>query len=650
MNTKILSFVFAFFLSAVLLGGIASAYSSLDLPLSIISKPNSVLHNSGSFQIVFNASFVTSGPAGDNATITFSSPSNPQISSATFAPASALFNDGDTKTITATISYPAFQTGAISGTITASDSTKTGLSNSLAFSIPINNTASLSDIVKTQELSRTQNGTFNLFNNGNVPLNLALNSTGAFNVNLYEGTSTTIINSLTISPNTTKTLRVVPTTIPTLSFGSNAATITANDAGNNVSKSVQFSITEGFCKPAIGTNLSLNDIEITNDGEGDDNEWLLLDNVRVRVDVDNDGPNDIDDIFVKLGLFDSSGKNVVGKLEFSTDDEEEIELGDIDSGDDDRATFEFKVPGDLSTGTYKLVFKTFSKDEGESTLCVDSMSSIETIKINNQDDSGKFIGFDNIKVSPTQATCGDSVALDFDAVNVGEDDEDQVRVKLYNRELALDQSIEIKQGLDRGDSKLLSFTFQIPSSATDKNYNLELLADYDYRNGNYDESLDSPTIVPLKVFGCAPSTETTIASITPSLQSDAKPGEDLLISAVIRNTGSSSMTYTIDVKGYSDWAKLNSITDRLISLSAGESKTIQLSLLPNADASGENSLTLELRSGDKVQSSQMKVNFPEKESSFAKSLRENKLAWVIGLVNVILVILIIIVAVKLSRS
>ena len=211
--------------------------------------------------------------------------------------------------------------------------------------------------------------------------------------------------------------------------------------------------------------------------------------------------------------------------------------------------------------------------------------------------------------------------------------------------------MEIKQGLDQGDSQALSFNFQIPTGLSDKYYNLELTSEYDYSNGVYRDFSDISTSVPLRVFGCTASSDSeSFASITANLQSDVKAGEDLSVSATIRNTGSQSAQFTIDVKGYSDWAKLNSISDRLVTIAAGESKTVQISILPNSDVAGSQTFSIEARSGSQVQTKQIVVDFPGSSNALVNSLKTNTTAWIIGLVNVILIILIIIVAVKLSRN
>lgn len=385
---------------------------------------------------------------------------------------------------------------------------------------------------------------------------------------------------------------------------------------------------------------------MSNTGRGDDNEWQPLDVIKVEVDVENKGATDLDNVIVVLGLFDSAGKNVANKFDYTTKDEEEADVGDLNDGDEETATFEFKVPADFKTGNYKLVFKAYSDDISQSTVCTDTVaqSLIENIQVREEDDEDKFIAFDNVIVSPAQATCGDSVTVTFDAVNVGEDDEDKVKVNLFSKDLQVNQFSEITQGLDKGDLKLMSFSFQVPQVA-DKTYYLELTADYDYRNGNYHKATDESAKHGLRVFGCAGTPVTGSSAITAQLASEATAGKPLIVKATITNTGDKAGVFAVSASGFESWASLSDVSDRLVQLDAGKSKEITLTLQPTKEASGEKIFTIETRSDTgNVQSRQVAVTIAN-----AGLFAGNSWVWVLAGINVLLVVLIIIVAVVVSR-
>ncbi len=642
MKFKLSSFILVLLALVVLISS-ASAVSFANTASSLVTPANAT-HNAGSFQMTFqlNNTDAFAGPVTlDKSILGISG------SSLTFSPASGFtLNSGENRTVTATLSYPSFQSGTISGSLTASNST--GSTQAFSFNVPILPAKTFS-LTKLVETSKTQNGTMRVDNTGNTNLNLALSASGAFNASFYDGSA--LLPSVSVPAGQSKTLTVSPI-ISSLSFGSNGATVVANDSANGVQQTLGFAIAEGFCSPAaIGTNLTVTDVNIQNQGSGDDNSWTLLDTLSVEVRVDNRGLTDLDDIIVQFGLIDNLGRDVSNKLEFTNKDERKIKISRLHDGDDVTVQFEFKVPGDFNTGSYKLVFKAYSRQVGENLLCTDSVSSnvLENIVVDQETDSGKFIGFDNINVSPDQATCGDSVSVGFDAVNVGEENQDKVKVYLVSRELGVNQETEIKQGLDRGDKQALTYNFIVPSGLQDKTYSLELSADYDYNNGVYRQNLDSTNNVALKVFGCTPSTN-RVANIAASLDSDAVAGKPLDVSINVQNTNTQAVTYSLDVIGYSDWASLGVLSDREFTLNAGQTKTITLTLNPKSDASGEKSFTVQLRSGDKVQSQEVAVSFAGEASNLSNIFSENKVAWIIGLVNVVLIILIIIVAVKVSRN
>ena len=157
-------------------------------------------------------------------------------------------------------------------------------------------------------------------------------------------------------------------------------------------------------------------------------------------------------------------------------------------------------------------------------------------------------------------------------------------------------------------------------------------------------------MVPLEVIGCVPSsTSGRLSSINAALDSDAKAGEELVVRATITNLDSKANTFTISAAGFEDLAELDSISPRQLTLNAGESKDVSITLLVDADASGDNSFTIESQSGDKIDSRELSDSLAESQSSLSNLFKGNSLIWVVAIINVILIILIIIVAVRISR-
>ena len=400
-------------------------------------------------------------------------------------------------------------------------------------------------------------------------------------------------------------------------------------------------------------------VEIDNRGEGDDDKWELFDEIEIEVTVDNNADEDFDDAIVELGLYDENGRNVARNLDFLGSDDEEIDVGRIRDGDDAEVLFHFRVPADFDTGSYNLAVKVYSDDEGEKNLCVDTSEDLDNdglfteIDIVEVDDEGRFVVVDDIIVDE-QATCGDVVQGRFTVFNIGDEDQERVLITLQNNDLDLEQTFEITRDLDIGEDQSFDFNFRIPNNAEDKLYALEFFTEYDYRNGVYRERSDDTFVGFVEVIGCK-ITPTDSLVITGTLSSGAIAGETMTVTSTITNINSPSSIFFVEAAGYQSWAALNSISERTLTINKGQSRTINLDFTLNEDIQGEQTFFIEVRDAEgNLQTREVRVNVESPATnggvSFDEIFRGNTLIWVIGAINLILIILIIIVAVRVSRS
>ena len=643
MKTKIFTLgLFAMILSIALV-------SAASLSISNTNVPSSVNHDASSFAVTFDLT-----NAGQSSGIDWSGSSVSQSGSVSFD----LSNIADgsttpvTESVTATVSFPDHKSGSITGTIVA-DPTGTGNPVSFSFSVPINDETSysLSTTPSDGKLMIDETGTLVVENTGNTPVTVDLIVTSDFAVTLSE-------DQVTVSAGNSESVIVTPSvTHSELDFGSNAITITA-DGSNNVQSTASFSIQKTFCSSGtIGGNLEIKDFKVNNEGDGKDDEWKLLDRITVEVEIENTGLDniDVDDIFVEIALFDNSGKDVTGDLDFQNTDEEEIDFGNLDEDDEDTVEFEFLVTSDMDSGSHKLVVKAYSDDLNEDVECVDQGSDLsdttfEAIKIEKEKDEEDFLKLDDVRINPSQVTCGETVDVSFDIVNVGDENlEDRFRVNLFSNEFNLDLEQDIRKDLDEGDTEKASFTFVVPEGLADGPHTLRVTTEHDYnsRTDTFKHESADETPITLTVIGCSgvPSQQDGIAAITASLASDAKPGQQLIIRSTVTNLEDSSMDFVIGATGYESWASLDSVSDRLVTLGSGESRDITLTFTVDADVSGSQSFVIEAKSGSRAQTREVQVNIA---GAAGLDLGGNSLIWVIGIINVILIILIIIVAVRLS--
>ena len=524
---------------------------------------------------------------------------------------------------------------------------------------------SLLQLTKVRDVTSSQTGIFTVKNTGTSTLtNIVFTDAGAFNVEFSQ------VAIASLAPGATSSqITITPTDLATSGFQIKTVTVTAT-AADSTTGILTFSVGGSFCSAGEkGGKLDIRNIKIDNNGEGKDDEWNLLDEIEVEVEVENTAANDdVDDVFIEIGLFDSTGNNVITDLDFDNTDEEGADVGNMNDGDKETVTYTFRVPADIEDGSYKLTVKAYSDNIGESLECTDTSSDLDQttyqkIDVQRESDEGKFIAFENTELSSTEFTCGDLVTLSTDVFNIGDEDQDQVLVTLFNNELKIKESYEIRNDVDQGDNEAVTFSFSLPQDATNKIYQFELLSEYDYKNNNYRQKADSTAKVPIKVIGCSAtgsgtgsgtgtgSTSDRFVAISASLDSSATAGEELVVRATITNLLSQDASFAIGVDGYQDWASLGGISERILpGVNGGESKEVTIRLKVNDDASGEQSFIIEVGSEEKSQTREVVVNLQESQaSSKGFNLGSNAYLWIIGVINVVLIILIIVVAIRISR-
>lgn len=632
-NTKSL-FIFASLILTVLLVSLSSA----TLQFTESSFSANANHNS---QVTVTFTIQNTGSVDYNS-LNWSE-STTSVGSWVTLPTISALSAGGSATGSAVLSVPQYQTGSFNANLKVKNSTIAD--DSLPITITVSNTPSIS-ISKVNSITKTSSGSVKVENTGNVNLNsIVLNSTGSFNVTFSD-------SSFALSPGQTKTVTVSSSDVNDTTIGTSSVTVTATDTSQSVSSSTTFSVLDSFCSNGDVGKLEITDFDITSDGD-DEEEWKLLDTIKIEVEVENTGSDDIKEVFVEIGLFDSSGKNVIKDLDFISSDEEESEIGRINDDDSEVVEFEFRVPADFDDGDYKLVVKAYSDDLKEANSCADQVSDFTDdtyldISVIREDDEGKYIAFEDVRVTPVQASCGETVLMSFDVYNIGDEDQDQVRINLENSELGISLSKEIRSSLDIGDSASMSFSFVVPSSAVDKVYSLNLDAEYDYRRDIYRERSDTRTSIPLTVLGCGNSGTTvgSFAAISASLSSEAKAGEQLVVKSLVTNTKSNSQSIILDASGFESWAELVSVSPRILTLASGESKEVVYTFNVNEDASGSQRFTINAQSGTELMTKDVVVALASSGSSIFAG---NGLIWTIGIINLVLIILIIIVAIVLSR-
>lgn len=380
------------------------------------------------------------------------------------------------------------------------------------------------------------------------------------------------------------------------------------------------------------------DIDLSVDvkeGFGEDNEWLPFDEIEVEVEVENNNNDyEIEDIEISWGLYN------VDKDDWYIDDKESD--FNLDDGEDNTITFTFELDEDLedlADGDY--IFYVWARgtmdNDSETEICV---SANESIDMQIESD---FIILKNIQM-PEEATCGMDVQLTADLWNIGDKDQEDLYVKIYNKALGIDEIIDYDE-LEAFEDAKLTLNFVVPNELEEQQYNLEIGVydeDHDLYENDYDDE-ESEYNIPLKVTGCS---LTAKASISASLESEeAKAGEELVIKATVTNTGSDTETFTIDAAEYSGWASLASQSQNTVLLTAGQSQDITLTFNVNEDVDGDQTFNINVISSTGATVTQpMRVTI-EGKSGLLPGLGDNAIVYgalaVFAIFIVILVFLII---------
>lgn len=441
-------------------------------------------------------------------------------------------------------------------------------------------------------------------------------------------------------------------------------TITANDSSETKSLNFPFAKTN-FCYfdsndfdtlSDSKIKVDIKDISVIN-GFGKNEKWYLFDEIEVEVKVSTTGSRtgsriDVNDISLEWGLFDKSS----GEWVIEVDEEDEF---DLDGGDKETFLIKFKLDDslDVDLGNLKganLVFyirATGDTDEDSSeTVCNSKYTGKDFESISLKSESN-FVMLDKIQFV-NSASCGDKIQMSADVWNIGSRNQEDVYVLIYNKELGINQKVEIGD-IDAFDSKKLNAIITIPKSAEEKTYIFTFYV-YDEDGDVYETKDDDSSVfyTELKVEGSCLTTPT--AAISAKLDSEAKAGKDLIVKATIVNTGSETKTFTISLDSYSDWAESATADKTSVTINAGASEDVLITLKVLSDAEGENGFDIEVLEGTKYMFQPVSVII--EKASFFPSLTglvsgfgNNAYLYGIGALNLLLIAAIIFVAVKVAR-
>lgn len=408
-----------------------------------------------------------------------------------------------------------------------------------------------------------------------------------------------------------------------------------------------------FCEKGCANvgNLRVSDEDFSvKEGFGEDEDfWYPMDEIEVEFNLENKG-EDMKDVEIKVCLWDEKDKSCIM-------DEDDMDISeddfDLDEDDDQDVILTFTLDLDdmeESTNYVLYVSATGEVDEGTyegNTTCVSFSQEVEI----RTDEA--FVIVDDIDFNSESIAAGDTITVTGKAYNIGDEDmdDDEVYVRVYNKELGLDKIVEFNDGIDSFESESFEVSFVVPSNAKNGKYNIdftvyddEKIADkYIMETSEDDEAEYTYSII---VQGAA--SDITASIDAELISEEVKAGSEIKIKATVTNTGSKTATLSLSAVGYSTWAEGAQLSKDVVVLSQGASEEITLTMKAKSDASGSQDFDLKVMSEGKTIATQP-VSL-EVAQGFSFNLGSDWYLWAIGAFNFILVLAIVIAVVRILRK
>jgi len=440
---------------------------------------------------------------------------------------------------------------------------------------------------------------------------------------------------------------------PNFNFGEYSDTLTINAISSidstTASVNVPVSFTQDFCQYGnVGGDLRTTVDFVDVKGFGEDNEWYLFDEVSVDIEVKNRGSDDIDNIVVRWGLYDKQNGELII-------DEEENDF-DLRDGDSKTLNVKFTIdpddfPSDFNEGDFEFFVKAYSDDLGEDVQC--NSVKEDSVKIMRDKD---FVILKDIKES-NALQCGENAEIRATVWNIGDNTEDNTYFTVTNVKLGINQKINIGD-LDPLEDKKVTFNFDVPKGLTIGNYILE------FKVYNEDDELFENDNNDLAVFIkelalndlCVPERASEISATLDS--ESAVAGKEMVITATVKNIGSVKTDYQILLNNYESWAELKLLSPETLSLNPGESGQVTIKLVPDKTVEGNREFIIQAVADGNVEEQAISVPVSAYKGFFSgftgfsigNNLKGNWFIWAIVIVNVLLILMIVVIAVKIARK
>src|SRR3989344_1594795 len=303
--------------------------------------------------------------------------------------------------------------------------------------------------------------------------------------------STTITTTVAIPSNlAAQTYQGTVTVSGTVSGATVTITFTAA-FGNNIdldNYAGTVNVTSGTATDSFRLNLQIQP-EICSDGIVKDGDTTSSVNAFLDIDLrepdngDDIKPGDTLNIDVRVQNDDDTDMDVVVEaFLWNLDQNEEIASveGDsvnINDGDTETYELELEIPksSDLDTDDSYVLYVKAYEDGDEDQNCNE-----ESVNLDFERDSHATV-VKQVTISPSTASCSETIDIKVDVENQGTRDEDDVYIQVKNNELNLDMEsnlFDLDDFAGNDESATKRFSFTVPNNAQAKDYLIEGIVYY----------------------------------------------------------------------------------------------------------------------------------------------------------------------------
>jgi len=195
-------------------------------------------------------------------------------------------------------------------------------------------------------------------------------------------------------------------------------------------------------------------------------------------------------------ISDITVRTTIENIDNGNDMKQESDRFDLRADTETKKIFTFDIPLEVREDTYNVLIEAEGQDENGTIESAEMRLKLEVIKDNH------LLKIIKDTLIPAEVSCNrNNIQLSTAILNIGNDDEDSVSVRIQNSDLGIDindQIGNIKARPNEPESKFSKvYTFKIPENAEAGSYPINLKLSY---NNDRQVTSDSPI---LKIKDCA---------------------------------------------------------------------------------------------------------------------------------------------------